>query len=136
MSDWLNPTPEEAAQRRRVMAQILDDTRTDNRILLPPFQPGVSQASKTVALLTVGTEPNPYGGTIGDYRYQFEGEDDLLHLFIVRLDGAELTPADGQRVAAWLLKGVPHALVWLKPGRVSQHFYLGHDDLIESLELD
>jgi hypothetical protein len=29
--------------------------------------------------------------------------------------------------------GVPSALIWLKPGRLTQHFYVGHDDLLGSL---
>jgi len=32
-----------------------------------------------------------------------------------------------------VLKGVPPALIWLKPGEMSVHFYVGHDDLIGAL---
>jgi hypothetical protein len=28
---------------------------------------------------------------------------------------------------------VPSALVWLKPGEFSQHFYVGHDELLVHL---
>jgi hypothetical protein len=59
-----------------------------------------------------------------------EGEEDLLHLIVVRQDGKELTPAEGQAVAGFVWPGVPSALIWLKPGVLSQHFYVGHDELV------
>ncbi|MCW5938814.1 MAG: hypothetical protein KF884_05295 [Fimbriimonadaceae bacterium] len=70
-----------------------------------------------------------FSGTLGEFAYVFEGEDDLLHLAVSRLDGAPVSPEEGQAVAAVVLKGVAPGLVWFKPGARSQHFYLGHDDL-------
>jgi hypothetical protein len=67
---------------------------------------------------------------VGDFRYQFEGEEDLLHLFVTRLDGSPIDSADGLAVAQFLMPTVPPALVWHKPGEFSQHFYVGHDDLL------
>jgi hypothetical protein len=129
----MNPSAEEIALRRSVMTAILAAIQEDRRIFLPPFDPSFSLPSH-IALQSVGIEPNPYGGTVGNYRYQFEGEEDLLHLIVSRLDGAPLAPAEGQTVAGFLLQGVPSALIWLKPGELTQHFYVGHDEL-SALEL-
>jgi hypothetical protein len=49
---------------------------------------------------------------------------------VVRADRQPITPEEARTVAAVLLKGVSGALVWIKPGTYSQHFYLGHDDLL------
>ena len=125
----LEPTSDEIATRDRVIASVLEAIRRDERIKLPPFDPAISVRSE-IALQTVGIEPNPYCGIVGPYRYQFEGEDDLLHVFVVRADGSELTPAQGQAVVKFLLPDLPSALVWLKPGSLSQHFYFGHDELL------
>ena len=78
----------------------------------------------------MGFVPNPFGGVLGVYRYQLEGEDDLLHLIVARADGGPLTAEQGRLVAGELFKGVSSALVWLRPGEYSQHFYVGHDDLL------
>ncbi|MCE2939686.1 MAG: hypothetical protein ACK5XS_09270 [Armatimonadota bacterium] len=131
-SSPLSPTPEEFAQRNEVMAAIVDAVRAGKTIFLPPYDASLSQPGEE-ALVTVGIEPNPYGGTVGEFRYQLEGEEDLLHLYIVRRDGEPLTPEEGQLVAGFVWHGVPSALIWLKPGRLTQHFYVGHDDLLGSL---
>jgi hypothetical protein len=81
------------------------------------------------ALLSVGIEDNAFGGNVADYRYQFEGEEDLLHLIVTGREGQLLTPQEGQRVASFLLPDVSPALIWLRPGEYSQHFYVGHDEL-------
>jgi hypothetical protein len=81
---------------------------------------------------TIRYDPGPEGafvGTLGEFHYVFEGEDDLLHLAVSRLDGGPVSPEEGQAVAAVVLKEVAPGLVWFKPGARSQHFYLGHDDL-------
>ena len=98
-------------------------------MLLPDFDPETGTASES-ALLTVGAEPNPYCGTLGPFRYQFEGEEDLLHLIVTRCDGEPLTPEEGQTVAGFVLEGVPPGLVWFRPGDRSQHFFVGHDELL------
>lgn len=124
----LKATAPEIAQRDAVVAAVLEAIRGDVRIALPAFQPEFSVPSER-ALLTVGLEPNPYGGTVGSFRYQFEGEDDLLHVFVVRTDGSPLTVAEGQGVLEFLLPDLPAALCWVKPGEFSQHFYFGHEEL-------
>lgn len=125
----------EAARRREVLASLLQAIAEDRRIELPSFDPDLSGASPETALQSVGLEPNPFGGTRGEVRYQFEGEEDLLHLILTRLDAAPLSVESAQSVVGWLLRGVPAALIWLKPGSVTQHFYLGHDDVVTHLQL-
>lgn len=129
----LAPTPEETRQRQEVLGEILEYVREDRRIMLPPFDASVSRPSDQSALQSVGLEPNPFGGSVGAYRYQFEGEEDLLHLVVTRIDGRPLTPEEGQQVAGFLLEGVSPALIWLKPGEYTQHFYIGHDELLDKL---
>jgi len=125
----LTPTREETARRDEVMRGILEDIRADNPVRLPDFDPATSIPAES-ALLTVGAEPNRYSGTIGLYRYQFEGEEDLLHLIVTRTSRDPLTAEEGQAVAGFVLAGVPQGLVWFRPGELSQHFYLGHDELL------
>jgi len=123
------PTPAERAHRDTVMADVAECIRTDQTIKLPKFDPAVSQGAR-LALTNIGAEPNPFSGTADGYRYQFEGEEDLLHLIVTRLDEQPLTPEEGQQVAKFVLGDVPSALVWLRPGEYSQHFYLAHDVLV------
>ncbi len=131
----LKPSPEEAARRDRVMRQILRDIRESRTIKLPDFDVTLSRPSDQFALTNIGAEPNDYSGVIGDYRYQFEGEEDLLHLIITRTDATPLVVETAQQVVSCVLNGVPPALIWLRPGTFSQHFYFGHDDLIGNLVL-
>jgi hypothetical protein len=132
----ISPSTEEIARRREVMARILDYVLENRTIKLPPFDPELSRPSDRFALLSLGLEPNDFSGTVGEFRYQFEGEEDLLHLMVTRQDGTPLTTVEGQCVAGFVLKGLPTALIWLHPGEFSQHFYFGHDDLIGNLVLD
>ena len=125
----MNPTDAERQRRDAVMRRVLEYIGANRRIALPPFDPAIARPSDQFALVNVGLEPNEFAGTIGRFRYQFEGEEDLLHL-IVTADRGEITTREGQIVASFLLQGVPPALIWLKPGELSQHFYVGHDDLI------
>ena len=129
----LAPTEAEIAQRNCVMAKILDCTRTETRIKLPVFDPQRERPSDQFALINVGLEANDFGGTISTYRYQFEGEEDLLHLMITSIDQGPVTTAESHEVASIILHGVPSALIWLKPGEFSQHFYVGHDELLKHL---
>jgi hypothetical protein len=126
----LNHSLPEADQRLAVLQQLLKDIEAGTRILLPEFS-GDEKNRSEFALLSVGIEPNPYGGTVGAFRYQFEGEDDLLHLMICRQDEEPFPAADAQAVVLWLLTRVEPGLVWIKPGERSHHFYLGHDHLLE-----
>ncbi len=129
---WI-PTPEEQATRDKVIATILDDIRAGRTIFLPDFDKEISRPSDEFALVSVGIEPNAYGGTVQGLRYQFEGEEDLLHLIITRENSGPLKPEEAQPVVSFLYPGVPLALMWFKGGTVSQHFYLGHDVLLEFL---
>ncbi len=131
----LQPTVEEQARRNEVMQRILEFVEVNRTIKLPPFDRTLSRPSDHYALISVGLENNEFSGGVGEFRYQFEGEEDLLHLIITHKEGETLTPESGQAVAAFVLKGVPTALIWLKPGQYSQHFYFGHDDLIGNLAL-
>jgi hypothetical protein len=90
--------------------------------------PGVDKEASTAH--TVVYEPNAFGGLFGDFRYQMEGEEDLLHLIITRADGAVVSVEDGQAVADAVWADVPKALIWFRPGIYGQHFYIGHDDLV------
>ena len=129
------PTDAERARRNVIVRRVLDDIAAGRRIALPPFDANVARPSDRFALVNVGLEPNDYTGTLGSLRYQFEGEEDLLHL-IVTADGEAITVSQGQAVAGFVLAGVSPALIWLKPGEMSQHFYVGHDDLVGTLRLE
>lgn len=115
------------------MRLILERIREDRTIKLPVFDPAISRPSDRFALLSVGLEPNEFGGTVGHYRYQFEGEEDLLHLIVTVEDEGRVTAEEGQAVCGFLLQGVSPALIWLRPGKFSQHFYVGHDELLGHL---
>jgi len=117
------------------MRRILEFVNENRTIKLPPFDRTLSRPSDQFALVSVGLEENEFSGSLGEFRYQFEGEEDLLHLIVTHKGGLRLTPETGQVVASFVLKGVPTALIWLKPGQYSQHFYLGHDDLIGNLAI-
>jgi len=132
----ISPTAEEIARRVEVMARILEYVRDDRTIKLPAFDPTLSRPSDRFALLSVGLEPNDFSGSAGPFRYQFEGEEDLLHLIVTGREGQPISAEEGQAVAGFVLRGLPPALIWLRPGEYSQHFYFGHDDLIGNLILD
>jgi hypothetical protein len=122
LDDSLAATAEELATAEAVMAAVREAVRSDVRILLPR-RLGSGDPS--------GFAPNQFGGQIGGYRYQLEGEDDLLHLIVARTDGGRLTAEQGRLVAGELFKHVSSALIWIRPGEFSQHFYVGHDDLLD-----
>lgn len=129
----LTPEPQEQARRDDVLALIIEAIRQNRTIRLPDFDPATERGSDEFALLSIGLEDNEFSGQVGEYRYQFEGEEDLLHLIVTRSD-LELIPAESaQEVASFLYAGVPPALMWFKPGKRSHHFYLGHDVLLEFL---
>ena len=129
---------EVSEQRRRdeVMRRILDFVRENRTIKLPDFDPSLSRPSGRYALIDVGAEPNDFTGTVDRYRYQFEGEEDLLHLIVTTQEGLPLTPEEGQKVVGFVLEGLPPALIWLRPGEFSQHFYFGHDELLDNLVVE
>lgn len=131
----LDAHPEEKSRRDFVVGSVLEAVRADQKILLPHFDAELSRPGP-VAPVAAGLEPNSYGGTVGIFRYQFEGEDDLLHLMVVRLDQTALSVEEAQAVFTWLLPDLPSGLVWVRPGEYSQHFYFGHDELLRSQNSD
>ena len=124
----IRPTPEEAARRDEIVARIREYTEANRRVNLPVFDPALERPDDRFALISVGIEPNVFSGTVGSYRYQFEGEEDLLHMIVTSAAGG-ITAEEGQAVGSFVLAGVPTALVWLKPGERSQHLYVGHDEV-------
>jgi len=126
-----NPSSDETSRRDDVLARILEFIRQDRTIKLPPFDPSLSRPNDRFALLSVGLEANDFSGTVSSYRYQFEGEEDLLHLIVTHREDLPLSVAEAQSVAAFTLPGLPPALIWLRPGEYSHHFYFGHDDLLK-----
>ncbi len=117
------------------MNRVLAFTRENQTIKLPPFDPTIDRPTDQFALISIGIEPNQFSGTLGRYRYQFEGEEDLLHLIITAENQEKVTTQEAHKVASFVLKGVPTALIWLRPGEFSQHFYFGHDELLKHLEV-
>ncbi|AIE87800.1 hypothetical protein [Fimbriimonas ginsengisoli] len=125
---------DELNRRDEVLARIVEHVLTNRTIKLPVFDPNLARPNDRFALINIGLEPNDFSGSLGVYRYQFEGEEDLLHLIVTTETGDPLTPEEGQRVASFALSGLSPALIWLRPGELSQHFYFGHDDLVAHLE--
>jgi hypothetical protein len=122
----LQPTDEEHSRRDEVLARVIQAIRDNQRIVLPPFQGGEPGSDFALHRIT----PNDYSGTVSDYRYQLEGEDDLLHLIVLRADEKTLSVQEGRQVASFVFPNIPPAVIWLKPGQFTQHFYLGHDELL------
>jgi hypothetical protein len=124
-------TAEQEAWLCQVRQNVQEAIARGETIKLPDFQRNGNEVSSEVALLTVGIEPNPFGGTLDEYRYQFEGEEDLLHVFVVRQDLQPFACEVAQLIVQRLLPDVPPAFIYLKPGERSHHFYLGHDWLVQ-----
>lgn len=125
----VRPTPQEAARRDEIVARIREYTDANRRVNLPVFDPALDRPDDRFALVSVGIEPNIFSGTLGPYRYQFEGEEDLLHMIVTSSAGT-IRAEEGQAVGSFVLAGVPPALIWLKPGERSQHLYVGHDEVV------
>lgn len=111
------PSESEVSRRDHVLSRLREHIRSGATI---PYRPPAS-----------GQEPE-FGGFLGAYVYLFEGEDDLLHLKLERRDGHILTPEETAPYVRFLLPEVPEALVWLRPGELAHHYYLGHDLLCPS----
>lgn len=71
-----------------------------------------------------------FAGTVGEYKYFFEGEDDLLHVAIERKKEGPLSVEEAQAVLSFLAPLLPAGVVWVKPGTNSHHFYFAHDELL------
>lgn len=125
------PTPEETAKRSEIIGHLVRLIEQNRTVKLPAFDPERSAAKPEFPFATVGLEANPLGGSVGEYRYQFEGEEDLLHLVVMRIDQQALSPAEGVSVGEFVLNGIPKGLIRFRPGDVSQHFFLGHENLYE-----
>lgn len=121
---------EEQVRRDEVIKALIADIMAGRAVRLPEFDRANATRHTEPALLRMGEEANPYGGTCDGYRYQFEGEDDLLHLMVTRSDLEPLSVEEAQAVVAFVIPQVPPGLLWLKPGVRSQHFHFGHDLLI------
>src|SRR5579862_9917405 len=80
----LNLTETERIARDAVLASVREQILQGAVIRLPDFDPRLSRPSDRFALTSVGLEPNPFGACVGEYRYQIEGEEDLLHLIVTR----------------------------------------------------
>lgn len=127
------PTPEEIEVRHNVIAHLLELINQNQTVKLPQFDPTRSATKTDFPFATVGIEANSLGGSFGEFRYQFEGEEDLLHLIVTRNNQTPLTPGEGVAVAEFVLDGIPKGLVRFRPGDVSQHFFLGHENLRDSV---
>lgn len=99
---------------RRILQAIVEDTRAGVPILL--------------------SRRERYGTVLGDFRVQFEGEDDLLHLSITRVDGGRVAHEEAQRVADLFFHAVPKGLIQCRPAEHSVHYYIGHDLFVDYLE--
>ncbi|MCB8932611.1 MAG: hypothetical protein M9921_06655 [Fimbriimonadaceae bacterium] len=108
----LAPTPEEQDARDGLIAELQRWIRENRRVVLGPR--GVS----------------PFEGRVGPYAFAFEGEDDLLHLWVWRRDASPLRVEEAQRVVAFAVPEVDPGVIWLKPAERSHHFYFGHDELV------
>lgn len=96
---------------RRILQAIIEDTRAGVPILLDRRE--------------------RYGTTVGDFRVQFEGEDDLLHLSITRVDGEPICHEEAQRIAEAFFHSVPKGLIQCRPAVYSVHYYIAHDLLVD-----
>lgn len=101
---------------RRVLQAIVEDTRQGVPILLDRRE--------------------RYGATLGDFRVQFEGEDDLLHLAITRVDGRPISHEHAQSIAEAFFHAVPKGLIQCRPATYSVHYYIAHETFVGYLEGD
>lgn len=109
----LDPSSIEREQKDGLIAELLKWIVENRRIVLGP------------------QGQSPFAGTVASFRYAFEGEDDLLHLWVTRLDDQPFSVEEAQEVVAFVLPNVSPGVVWLKPGIHSHHFYVGHDELLK-----
>jgi hypothetical protein len=129
----LSPTSHEQSRREAVFAAVLSHIREGRTIRLPAFDSERASPSGSAARIAPVLDEwpeNPFGGTVGPFRYQIEGEDDLLHVIVSRSSGDSISPEEGQQVMTFLFPMLAPGVVWLKPGERSQHFYFGHDELL------
>jgi len=99
---------------RRILQAIVEDTRAGVPILLDRRE--------------------RYGATLGNFRVQFEGEDDLLHLAITRTDDGEVSHREAQTIADAFFHRVPKGLIQCRPAVYSVHYYIAHDLFVDYLD--
>ncbi|MCW5942620.1 MAG: hypothetical protein KIS66_10340 [Fimbriimonadaceae bacterium] len=124
----LEPTDAETARRDEVLARLRDFVARGERILVPPPNPDLPPHLAALGSVDPST---PFAGSVGPFVYQFEGEDDLLHLLVATADGGTLAMEEAQPVVSFLVPMVPPSLMWVKPGVRSQHFYFGHEAILD-----
>ncbi|BCW94615.1 MAG: hypothetical protein WHS44_11325 [Fimbriimonadales bacterium] len=73
-----------------------------------------------------------YRAEVDGYTIQFEGEDDLLHCSVERVDGGEVALEDAHRIVEPLFSVMPKGIVWFKPAEHSVHYYVGHDHFLQA----
>lgn len=138
----ISPSEGDVQQRDAVLQAIITTLQTSNLILLPRPStdggegyrsvPGSNRAlSELPAPLPALLIQNQYGGQIGPFYYQFESEEDLVHLIVAKTDFSEITVEEARLVVDFVLPFFPAALLWLKPGQLSQHFYFGNTDFLD-----
>ncbi|MCW5933233.1 MAG: hypothetical protein KIT45_02905 [Fimbriimonadia bacterium] len=86
------------------------------------------EANRTISL----NHADRYGGVLGDYKVQFEGEDDLLHCSVQRVDQSPLDVEQAHRVVEPFFGCCPKGLVWFQPAEFSAHYFIGHDDFLRA----
>lgn len=103
-------TMNEHPEVRRILQAIIEDTQAGIPIHL--------------------SRRERYSAVLGHFRVLFEGEDDLLHLSITRVDGNKISHDDAQRIANLFFQGVPKGLIYARPAEYSVHYYVAHDLLV------
>ncbi|MFN4033947.1 MAG: hypothetical protein ACK4ME_10110 [Fimbriimonadales bacterium] len=71
-----------------------------------------------------------YRAELEGYIIQFEGEDDLLHCSVTRLDGGQVALETAHRLVEPFFAVMPKGIVWFKPAEYSVHYYVGHDHFL------
>ncbi len=115
-----------------VLEKIKEYTLQNKPIRIPRLNCVEKSHGSEMAYLTDWTQISEFAGSIGEYQFLFEGEDDLLHLVILRKDLQPISVEDARRIVEKIMPDVPTAKIWLSPGIFTQHFYVGHDELISS----
>ncbi|WKZ81350.1 MAG: hypothetical protein QY327_05465 [Fimbriimonadaceae bacterium] len=134
-ADRLSSDNEACRERERVWSALAAYIEENRKVPFPRPPDDSPRASfdPTRGFPSPGALTGPFGGVIGEYRFVFEGEDDLLHLLLMRTDGAALERESALEVAEFLTEGVPKSLKWLRLGPTSLSLYLGHDLLLQAI---
>lgn len=133
--DRLSSDPESCGERARVWSALVGYLEDDRKVPFPrpPSDPPGATFDPRRGFPSPGVLTGPFGGVIEGHRFVFEGEDDLLHLILMRTDGAPLEREPALEVAEFLTEGVPKSMKWLRLGPTSLSLYLGHDLLLQAI---